>query len=272
MNADHEAFVYNRTKSKAQNLLDKGATWCDSVEELAQKAEIIFTILGYPKDVEETYLGEKGVVNSVKEGTILVDMTTSDPSLAEKIYQKGKSKGIQVLDAPVTGGDLGAKNATLTIFVGGEEEVYKKVKEFFELMGKTIAHMGSSGRGQYAKLANQIAIASNLAGTVETLLFAERAGLDLEKVIQTVGSGSASSWQFNNMGPRMLKGDFEPGFYIKHFVKDMALALDEAKKMKLALPSLALIHQFYQLAIAQGHEDLGTQALYKVLKEMNTTR
>lgn len=269
MAAGNEAFVYNRTKSKAQELLDNGATWCDSPKEVAENADIIFTIVGYPKDVRETYLGENGILAGAKEGSIIVDMTTSEPTLAMEISDRAKEKGIFALDAPVTGGDIGAKNASLVIFVGGEKEAFDKVKSCFDCMGKTVQLMGKSGAGQNAKMANQIAIASNMVGAVEMLVYAQKAGLDLNQMIEMLGSGSAGSWQMSNMGPRMVKGDFEPGFYIKHFVKDMGIALDEAKKMNLMLPGLSMVHQFYLGAIAQGLEDKGTQALYEVLKNMN---
>lgn len=269
MSAGYEAFIFNRTKSKAQELIDSGATWCESPKEVAENCDIVFTIVGYPKDVSETYLSENGILAGVREGTIVVDMTTSQPSLAVEIASKAKEKGVFALDAPVTGGDIGAKNASLVIFVGGDKSSFEKVKPCFDCMGKTVELMGENGAGQNAKMANQIAIASNMVASVEMLLYAQKAGLDLDQMIRMLGSGSAGSWQMSNMGPRMVKGDFEPGFYIKHFVKDMGIALDEAKRMNLMLPGLSMAHQFYISAIAQGLEDKGTQALYSVLKSMN---
>jgi 3-hydroxyisobutyrate dehydrogenase len=270
MNAGYKNIsVYNRTKSKADELIENGASWCDSVEEVAINSDVIFSIVGYPKDVEETYLGEKGIINSAKEGTIIVDMTTSEPTLAKKIYDSAKEKNISSLDAPVTGGDLGAKNGTLSIFVGGEEDSYNKIKPILDSMGKSVALMGDSGAGQHSKMANQISIASNIAGTVETLLYAKKANLDLNKVLELVGAGSAASWQFSNMGGRITKGDFEPGFYIKHFVKDMKIAIEESEKMGLDLQVLKLVKSFYDKAMELGYEDLGTQGLYKVLDEIS---
>ncbi len=261
-------FVYNRTKEKASELIENGAIWCDSVSDVAKECDIIFSIVGYPKDVEETYLGEAGIINSAKEGAIIVDMTTSKPSLAIEIYDMAKSHNISSLDAPVTGGDLGAKNGTLSIFVGGDEDAYNKIKPILDCMGKSIALMGPSGSGQHSKMANQISIASNIAGTVETLIYAKKAGLDLDKILELVGSGSAASWQFSNMGSRITSGDFEPGFYIKHFVKDMGIAIEESEKMGLNLEVLKLVKSFYDKAIELGYENLGTQGLYKVLDEI----
>lgn len=264
-----ETYVYNRTKSKAQSLIDKGAIWCESVEEVAQRADIIFTIIGYPKDVEETYLGEKGLINSVKKGTILVDMTTSSPTLAREIYNTAKERGIQVLDAPVTGGDIGAKNGTLVIMVGGEEEIFEEVKPYFNEMGSVVSFMGEeSGLGQHTKLANQIGIAGSIIGTCEALLYAAKTGIDLELFIETIKGGSAGSWQLTNMGPRIVKKNFEPGFYIKHFIKDMKLALEECEKINLKLQGLELVYSIYEKVKDTKEEELGIQGLYKILQKI----
>lgn len=268
MKQANEVFVYNRTKEKAQSLLDKGAIWCESPQEVAQRADIVFTIIGYPKDVEEVYLGENGLINSAKEGTILVDMTTSSPTLAREIYEKGQEKKISILDAPVTGGDIGAKNGTLVIMVGGDRKSFDEVKPFFDEMGSVIEYMGDSGLGQHTKLANQIAIAGSIIGTCEALLYAAKAGINLEQFIETIKTGSAGSWQLQNMGPRIIKENFDPGFYIKHFIKDMKLAIEECEKMNIQLPGLTLVHSIYDKVSETQDENLGTQGLYKILKDM----
>lgn len=267
--AGHEAFIYNRTKSKAAELIKAGAVWCDSPATVAKKADIIFTIVGYPTDVEHTILGTEGVLANVDPGKIIVDMTTSEPALAELIHAEAADKNIGSLDAPVSGGDLGARNATLAIMVGGEEKVFNKVKDLLDLMGQNVQHMGKAGAGQHTKMCNQILIAGTMIGVVESLLYAQKANMDLDKVIDVIGSGAAGSWSINNLGRRIAASDFNPGFFIKHFVKDMGIALDEAKRMKLALPGLALVNQFYIAAMAMGYEELGTQGLYKVLEKMN---
>ncbi|WP_432738738.1 NAD(P)-dependent oxidoreductase [Maridesulfovibrio sp. FT414] len=269
MKAGNEAFVYNRTKSKADALVSEGAIWCDSPAEVAKNADVIFTIVGYPKDVEETILGENGVLANAAPGKIIVDMTTSEPALAKRIAEAAAAKGVGALDAPVSGGDLGARNATLAIMVGGEQKEFDTVKDLFEVMGSNIRLMGKAGSGQHTKMCNQILIAGTMIGVVESLLYSYKAGMDLNEVIDVIGSGAAGSWSINNLGRRIADGDFNPGFFIKHFVKDMGIALDEAKRMNLSLPGLALANQFYVSAMALGYEELGTQALYKVLEKMN---
>jgi len=269
LKAGNEAFVYNRTRSKADQLVAEGATWCDSPAEVAKKADIIFTIVGYPTDVEQTILGEDGVLTNAESGKIIVDMTTSEPALAERIAEEAAAKGIGALDAPVSGGDLGARNATLAIMVGGEQKTFDEVNPLFDIMGSNIRLMGKPGAGQHTKMCNQILIAGTMIGVVESLLYSYKAGMDLNEVIDVIGSGAAGSWSINNLGRRIADDDFNPGFFIKHFVKDMGIALDEAKRMNLALPGLALVNQFYISAMAMGYEELGTQALYKVLERMN---
>ena len=261
--AGHEIYIYNRTKSKAEALIAKGAHWCEDVSGVAKSAQLIFSIIGMPSDVESVYLGTGGLVESSQEGTILVDMTTSSPELAKKIFEAGRSKGIKIMDAPVTGGDVGAKNATLTIFVGGEESVYNEILPILDLMGKTIVFTGGPGTGQHAKMANQISIAGAIIGMSESLAYAKNAGLDLETIIKAISSGSGNSWQFANMGPRIVKGDYAPGFYIKHFMKDMRIALQEAKDMNIQLPGLDLVLNLYETAEIPNLEEMGTQALYK---------
>jgi len=268
--AGHKLFVYNRTAAKAQVLVDAGAVLCESPREVARQSEFVFSIVGYPVDVESTYLSTDGILAGAKAGSVVIDMTTSEPALAKRICKVARRQGVDVLDAPVSGGDIGARNAALAIMVGGEQSVFDRVKPLFQCMGKNIAYMGPTGAGQHTKMSNQILIAGTMIGTVESLLYAHRSGLNLEEVIAVIGSGAASSWSINNLGPRIVKGDFDPGFYIKHFVKDMGIALAEAKAMRLVLPGLALVNQFYQAAIAQGLEDLGTQGLYKVLERLSS--
>lgn len=269
LQAGHALHVYNRSAAKVAPLVAEGAVACASPAEVAAASEVVFTIVGFPRDVEEVILGPQGVLTGAASGTVIVDMTTSEPSLARRIHEQASAKGVKALDAPVSGGDLGAREATLAIMVGGEPEVFEAVRPLFEIMGKNVRRMGGPGAGQHTKMSNQIAIAGTMAGVVESLLYAQRAGLGLDAVIDVIGSGAAGSWSMNNLGRRMAKGDFNPGFYIKHFVKDMGIALAEARAMNLSLPGLALVQQFYVAAMAMGLEDLGTQGLYKVLAHMN---
>jgi 3-hydroxyisobutyrate dehydrogenase len=264
-----KAFVYNRTKSKAKDLLDAGATWCEHPGEVAAKSDCVFTIVGYPADVEEVILGEKGVLTGIGSGSILVEMTTSEPTLAKRIYDEANGKSVSVLDAPVSGGDVGARSGKLAIMVGGDRKTFEQVMPLFQLMGENIAYMGPAGAGQHTKMCNQIHIATTMIGVVECLLYAYKAGVDLEEMIAVVGSGAAASWSLNNYGPRIAKGNFDPGFFVKHFVKDMDIALKEARRMKLSLPGLALAHQFYVSAMAIGLENMGTHSLYKLFERMN---
>ena len=270
--AGYQAFVYNRSKEKAANLEAEGATWCDSPADVAKNSRVIFSIVGFPADVEEVILGQQGALQTAREGCILVDMTTSEPVLADKIAQMAKKKNVLSLDAPVSGGDLGAREGKLAIMVGGDKAAYDAVLPMFQVIGENIAYMGSAGAGQHTKMSNQILIASTMIGVVESLLYAFKAGLDPDGVIDVIGKGAASSWSINNLGRRIVKGDFDPGFFIKHFIKDMGIALDEAKRMNLSLPGLALANQFYVAATALGYENLGTQGLYKVFSEMNAVK
>ncbi len=269
MSAGHQLFVYNRTRSKADNLVERGAHWCDSPKELAQNCDVIFSIVGFPPDVETVLLGEQGVLAGAKAGSIIVDMTTSSPELARTIYEAAGKQGVAALDAPVSGGDVGAREGTLAIMVGGDREVCERVRPLFQAMGENISYMGGAGAGQHTKMCNQILVAGTMIGTVESLLYAERMGMDLDAVIDVIGQGAARSWMINNLGRRIAKGDFNPGFYIKHFVKDMGIALAEAQRMNLSLPGLALVNQFYIVAQAMGYENLGTQGLYRVLARIN---
>ena len=267
--AGHRLTVYNRTRDKAAPLLDKGAQWADTPAAAATGNDVVFTMVGYPDDVREVILGDDGVLSTAQKDAIVVDMTTSSPDLAGTIYDACRERGIGSLDAPVSGGDVGAREATLAIMVGGDRPVFETIRPLFEKMGKTISLMGGPGAGQHTKMTNQILIAGTMIGTIESLLYAERAGMDAHQIIDVIGSGAASSWSINNLGRRIADGDFNPGFYIKHFVKDMGIALEEARRMRLALPGLALVHQFYVSAMAMGWENLGTQGLYRVLQKMN---
>jgi 3-hydroxyisobutyrate dehydrogenase len=269
IDVDYDVSVFNRTKEKASELLEKGAKWCSNPLEVAQNSDVIFTIVGFPNDVEEVYFRTHGIFEGVKKGAIIVDMTTSEPSLAQKIYEEAKKQGVMSIDAPVSGGDIGAKQGTLAIMAGGDKEAYDKVLPFFQLMGKNIAYMGKAGAGQHTKMSNQILIASTMVGVVESLLYAYKAGNDLEEVINVIGKGAAGCWSINNLGPRIVKKNFDPGFFIKHFIKDMGIALKEAKSMSLSLPGLALAYQFYIAAEALGLDNLGTHGLYKVFAQMN---
>ncbi|NCU17101.1 NAD(P)-dependent oxidoreductase [Pallidibacillus pasinlerensis] len=263
LKAGYPLYVYNRTKAKADELVEKGAIWADSPKEVAEQAKIVFTIVGFPQDVEETYLGENGLITHGKEGTYFVDMTTSSPSLAKKLYEEGKKKGIFVLDAPVSGGDIGAREARLAIMVGGDKDAFDYVLPLFEVMGKNITYLGEAGAGQHTKMANQVAIASGMIGVCEALVYAKKAGLDVQKVVDTISTGAAASFSLSSYAPRILKEDYTPGFFIKHFIKDMTIALNEAEKMGIDLPGLALAKEMYEKLAAQGEENSGTQALYK---------
>jgi 3-hydroxyisobutyrate dehydrogenase len=262
--AGYQLYVYNRTKEKAKNLVDAGAVWCPTPADLAPRCELIITIVGYPADVEQVYFGEAGLIANARPGTILVDATTSRPDLAARIYAAAAARGIPSLDAPVSGGDLGARNATLTIMVGGDEAAFQAAKPAFDCMGKTTILQGGPGAGQHTKMANQISIAGSLMGAIEATAYAAAAGLDPRKVLLSIGSGSAGSWQLNNMVPRVLDGNFAPGFYAKHFLKDLRIALEAARAMKTDLPLLELAERLFTKVSSEGMGDLGTQALYKL--------
>lgn len=263
-NAGHTLHVYNRTKAKADDLVARGAIWQETPQKVAAASEIIFTMVGYPTDVEEVYYGPVGIFQSDVSGKTLVDLTTSTPSLAEKIAATAKEKGAVSLDAPVSGGDLGAKNATLTIMVGGEEEAFNQLRPLFEIMGKRYTLHGGPGKGQHTKMANQIMIAGTMTGMTEMLVYSKAAGLNQPKVIETLAGGSASNWSMENYGPRILKADYSPGFFVKHFIKDLKIALDEAEKMELDLPATRLAKELYEKLADKGFENEGTQALIKL--------
>lgn len=264
MKAGYRLNVYNRTKASAQELIELGATWKDTVAELAETSQVVISMVGYPRDVEEVYLGEEGLLAHSKEGSYLVDMTTSSPVLAKKLNEEGKKKGIHVLDAPVSGGDIGARDAKLVIMVGGEAEDFNAVKPIFEIMGKNIILQGLAGSGQYTKMCNQITIASNMIGVAEAMAYAQKSGLDPNRVLESIGGGAAGSWSLSNLGPRMIAGDYAPGFYVKHIIKDIKIAIDSAQEMGLKTPGLELAKSLYEKLAADGEENSGTQALYKL--------
>jgi len=266
LDAGYKLHVYTRTKDKAQNIISKGAVWKDTVSDLSKKCDVIITIVGFPADVEEVYLGESGILNHAKKGAIVIDMTTSSPDLAIKIYEKSQEKGIESLDAPVSGGDLGAQNATLSIMVGGDQKIFEKVLPLFEVMGKNIVLQGKSGAGQHTKIANQIAIAAGIVAVCEAIAYAKKSGLDPNTVLKSIGPGAAGSWSLNNLGPRMIAENFEPGFYIKHFIKDMHIAAASSKRLGLDTPGLDLTLSLYKKMAEKGFENDGTQALFKLFK------
>jgi 3-hydroxyisobutyrate dehydrogenase len=266
MDKKYQATVYNRTRDKAKPLLDAGARWADTPKKVAEQSDVVFAIVGFPSDVREVFLGADGALAGSKAGNILVDMTTSQPSLAQEIYQVARAKGAASVDAPVSGGDVGARNAALSIMVGGDAEAVEAVRPLLECMGKTIVHQGPAGAGQHTKMVNQILIASNMVGVCEALLYAYKAGLDPKTVLQSVGSGAAGSWSLNNLGPRIIDRNFEPGFFVEHFIKDMGIALDESKRMSLVMPGLALANQLYLSVQAHGLGRKGTHALMLALE------
>ncbi len=263
--------VFNRTRSRADALVEQGARWCESEAELAADSDVVFTMLGTPTDVREVVLGEGRVLEAIRAGSLLIDMTTSDPSLAAEIYEAAKRKNVDALDAPVSGGDVGARNGTLVIMVGGSAEAYERARPLFEPLGRTIVLQGEAGTGQHTKMTNQLAIAAGMIGVCEALLYAYRAGLDLEKTLETISGGAAGSWSLSNYGPRLLGGDLEPGFKIDHFIKDLGIALTEARRMNVVLPGAALAEQLYVAARSHGLGQKGTQALAVVLAELSQT-
>lgn len=262
--AGYQVNVYNRTKAKTAELVELGALWQDSPQAITVASEIIFTMVGYPQDVEETYYGEKGIFGTEVTNKTLIDMTTSTPSLAEKIAKTAKEKGAFSLDAPVSGGDLGAKNGTLTTMVGGEEAVFATVVDLLQVFSSKVKRQGLAGAGQHTKMANQIMIAGTMTGMTELLVYADKAGLDLESVIETVGGGSAANWSLANYAPRILREDFTPGFFVKHFLKDLNIALNESEKLGLKLPATERARELYEKLVTEGFENDGTQGLIKL--------
>jgi 3-hydroxyisobutyrate dehydrogenase len=269
MRAGFAATVFNRTKAKAEKLLSFGAAWAESPRAVARASDVIFTIVGYPNDVRSVILGEDGVLSGCEKGKIIVDMTTSQPSLAVEIAQAAVKIGAHAIDAPVSGGDVGAREAKLSIMIGGEKDVVEALTPCWEAMGKTYVHQGPPGAGQHAKLVNQILVAANMIGVCESLLYAFKAGLDLDKVMQSVTPGAAGSWALSNLAPRIIANNFAPGFFVEHFIKDMGIILDECRRMELCLPGLALVHQLFISLKANGHGRDGTQALHLALAAMS---
>ncbi|MDQ0860444.1 NAD(P)-dependent oxidoreductase [Bacillus sp. V2I10] len=262
----YPVLVYTRTKEKAAELIEAGAVWMETIEEVASQSAYIITMVGYPSDVEDIYLNEKGILNSAKEGTYVIDMTTSKPSLAKEIYKAAKQRHIHALDAPVSGGDVGAREARLSIMAGGDQEAFDACMPIFSVIGQNIVYQGEAGSGQHTKMCNQIAIAAGMIGVSEAIAYAEHAGLDPENVLKSISAGAAGSWSLSNLGPRMLKEDFEPGFYVKHFIKDMGIAIEEADHMKMEVPGLTLAHSLYTELQKKGEGNSGTQALFKLWK------
>jgi 3-hydroxyisobutyrate dehydrogenase len=269
MDAGHRVVIHSRTRSRAQALLDRGASWADSPAASAEGADMAISMVGHPHDVESVHLGGSGTLSTANPPSLIIDMTTSRPSLAVQLSQEAAKRGCAAVDAPVSGGDIGARNATLSIMVGAEPPHFDTALPVLQLMGKNIVLQGPPGAGQHAKMVNQILVAGNMMGMCESLLYAQCAGLDLNKVIESVGSGAAGSWAINNLGPRIVRGDFNPGFYVEHFIKDLSIALEEAARIKLALPGLALARQLFEAVRAQGHGRLGTQALWLALRTLN---
>jgi 3-hydroxyisobutyrate dehydrogenase len=267
--AGYKCIVYNRTKAKAEKLIADGVSWANSPGKVAASADVIFTIVGFPKDVHEVYFGENGILNSAKPGAVVIDMTTTEPSLSVEIYEAAKAKNIQSIDAPVSGGDVGAQNATLSIMVGGEKEAVEHIRPLFELLGKSIVYQGAAGSGQHTKMCNQITIAGTMIGVCESLLYGHKAGLDLPTMLSSISGGAAGCWTLNNLAPRIVARNFDPGFFVEHFIKDMGIALKEAESMGLSLPGLALVKQLYLSVQAQGHGKLGTHALTLALEKMS---
>jgi 3-hydroxyisobutyrate dehydrogenase len=262
------ATVYNRSKDKAEGLIAKGAAWADTPRAVAEASDVVFAIVGFPADVRDVMLGDEGALAGARPGSVLVDMTTSEPSLAVAIYEVAKKRGVHSVDAPVSGGDIGAREARLSIMIGGDKDVVEALRPCWEAMGKTIVHQGAAGAGHHTKMVNQVLIASNMIGVCEALLYGYRAGLDLNTVMQSVGPGAAGSWSLANLGPRIIANNFDPGFFVEHFIKDMGIALEESKRMGLAMPGLALAHQLYVSLKAQGHGRDGTHALELALARM----
>ena len=269
MDAGHELYVYSRTKAKCGDIIEKGAHWCDTPKAVAENTDIVFTIVGFPKDVEEVYLGENGLIEGTREGMIFCDMTTTKPSLDIQIGKELEKKGASMCDAPVSGGDSGARNATLSIMAGADKATFDALLPYFNIMGKSITHMGELGAGQHTKMANQIVIAGTMCGVSEALVYGARAGLDTEKMVQTISKGAAGCWTLDNLAPRVLRDDLAPGFMVDHFIKDMGIALEEAEKMELVLPSLALTKQLYLSLKANGMGRNGTQALVKAIEQLS---
>jgi 3-hydroxyisobutyrate dehydrogenase len=268
LTAGYRVNLHSRTKSKAQPLVDLGATWAENPRTVAAQSDMIFTMVGFPQDVRIVYFSEIGILAGAQSGTVLIDMTTTDPTLSREIAERATTKGLSAIDAPVSGGDVGARNATLSIMVGGDRRAVQIVVPLFELLGKTIVHQGGPGTGQQAKLCNQIVIAGTMIGVCESLLYGFKAGLDLNRMLDSIRGGAAACWTLDHLAPRILQRNFDPGFFVEHFVKDMGLALEESQRMGLVLPGLTLVHQLYHRVIDLGHGRSGTHALMLALEDL----
>ncbi len=269
LTAGYRVTIHSRTRSKAQPLLDRGAQWAENPRAVAAESDVLFTMVGFPQDVQQVYFGTDGVFSGARAGTILIDMTTTQPSLSRDIAVAASAKGLAAIDAPVSGGDIGAKNAALSIMIGGDATSVQAVMPLFELLGKKIVHQGSPGTGQQAKLCNQIVIAGTMVGVCESLLYGYKAGLDLTRMLESIRGGAAACWTLDNLAPRILQRNFDPGFFVEHFIKDMGLALEEAERMGLVLPGLTLAHQLYQTVQTLGHGRSGTHALMLALESLS---
>ena len=265
----YEVMVHTRTKTKAMSLLAEGAGWAESPKSIAERSDVIFTMVGFPQDVRDVYFGDAGVLAGARAGSIVVDMTTTSPLLAREIYDAAKGRGVAAIDAPVSGGDIGARDGTLSIMIGGDRTVADTLMSLFHILGKTIVYQGGPGSGQHTKLCNQIVIAGTMIGVCESLLYGYKAGLDLETMLRSIKGGAAACWTLDTLAPRILQRNFDPGFFVEHFVKDMGLALEEARRMGLVLPGLALVHQLYLSVQAHGHGRCGTHALMLALEDLS---
>jgi 3-hydroxyisobutyrate dehydrogenase len=268
LTAGYRVTLHSRTRSKAQSLLDRGAQWAESPRAVAAESDVLFTMVGFPQDVRQVYFGTDGILSGAGTGTILIDMTTTQPSLSRDIAAAASAKDLPAIDAPVSGGDVGAKNATLSIMVGGDRKAVQAVMPLFELLGKKIVHQGGPGTGQQAKLCNQIVIAGTMVGVCESMLYGYKAGLDLNRMLESIRGGAAACWTLDNLAPRILQRNFAPGFFVEHFIKDMGLALEESKRMGLVLPGLTLVHQLYLTVQTLGHGRSGTHALMLALEDL----
>src|SRR6266852_854150 len=268
LQAGYRVTLHSRTKDKAKLLLDLGATWAESPRAVAAESDMIFTMVGFPQDVRTVYFGETGILAGAPPGTVLVDMTTTDPALSREIAERATAMGLSAIDAAVSGGDVGARNATLSIMVGGDRKVVQAVMPVFELLGNKIVHQGGPGTGQQAKLCNQIVIAGTMVGVCESLLYGYKAGLNLNRMLESIRGGAAACWTLDNLAPRILQRNFAPGFLVDHFIKDMEIALAEADRLGLVLPGLKLVDELYRTLQTQGHNRSGTQALYLALEAM----
>ncbi|SMC23738.1 3-hydroxyisobutyrate dehydrogenase [Desulfacinum hydrothermale DSM 13146] len=268
LEAGYGVTVHTRTRQKAEPLLQRGALWAESPAEVARDAHVVVTMVGFPQDVREVYLGKDGVLPTARKGTVVVDMTTTEPQLAREIYEAAKAQGVHAVDAPVSGGDVGAREGTLSIMIGGDPAVVDAVRPLFQVLGKNIVYQGPAGAGQHTKMCNQIVIAGTMVGVCESLLYGARAGLDLETMLTSIRRGAAGCWTLDNLAPRILQRNFDPGFFVEHFIKDMGIALKEAERMGLSLPGLALVHQLYLAVKAQGHGKKGTHALVLALEQL----